>query len=300
MLHEEFQKENPRVERMTRHLYDLERLMDTDFGKAALADPKMYVEIVRHRSIFNTIRGVDYRTHHPSRIDFIPPEKLAEVWRRDYERMQEYFIYGDSLPYDRLIARMAELRDRFRKVVMEDDFSANRNYESRVLFPERSSSDRGKRRDFCFDRFVQRHGFAGISALAGACFACPRRTWRDRILLFQRGQFGGSFGAFFRRFGCSQPRGEEKTTTEGVGSEQRCERSPDAIVPESAVVSADPVPDDRILENALATVYEYTDKDLGDAVDGTNRQILRRRLLYLACMAPVRMMCRRFGFGMIG
>ena len=122
LLHEEFQKENPRVERMTRHLYDLERLMDTDFGKAALADPKMYVEIVRHRSIFNTIRGVDYRTHHPSRIDFIPPEKLAEVWRRDYERMQEYFIYGDSLPYDRLIARMAELRDRFRKVVMEDDF----------------------------------------------------------------------------------------------------------------------------------------------------------------------------------
>ena len=58
-------------------------------------------------------------------------------------------------------------------------------------------------------------------------------------------------------------------------------------MPESAVVSADPIPDDRILENALATVYEYTDKDLGDAVDGTNRQILRRRLLYLACMAPV-------------
>ena len=36
---------------------------------------------------------------------------------------------------------------------------------------------------------------------------------------------------FFRRFGHSQPRGEEKTTTEGVGSDQRCERSPDAIVP---------------------------------------------------------------------
>lgn len=164
-------------------------------------------------------------------------------------------------------------------------FSANRNYESRVLFPERSSSDRGKRRDFCFDRFVQRHGFAGISALAGACFACPRRTWRDHF--FSVGSSADLSERFFRRFGCSQPRGEEKTTTEGVGSEQRCERSPDAIVPESAVVSADPVPDDRILENALATVYEYTDKDLGDAVDGTNRQILRRRLLYLACMAPV-------------
>mgnify|MGYP006978269190 FL=1 len=36
---------------------------------------------------------------------------------------------------------------------------------------------------------------------------------------------------FFRRFGRSQPRGEEKTMTEGVGSEQWWERSPDAIVP---------------------------------------------------------------------
>ena len=122
MLHEEFQKENPRVERMTRHLYDLERLMDTDFGKKALADPKMYADIVKHRSIFNTIRGIDYRTHHPSRIQFIPPEELVEIWRRDYERMQEYFIYGESLPYDQLIDRMKELQNRLRKVVIEDDF----------------------------------------------------------------------------------------------------------------------------------------------------------------------------------
>ena len=78
LLHEEFQKENPRVERMTRHLYDLERLMDTDFGKAALADPKMYVEIVRHRSIFNTIRGVDYRTHHRAGSILFRPKN----WRR--------------------------------------------------------------------------------------------------------------------------------------------------------------------------------------------------------------------------
>ena len=64
-------------------------------------------------------------------------------------------------------------------------FSANRNYESRVLFPERSSSDRGKRRDFCFDRFVQRHGFAGISRFGWRLFCfCPRRTWRDRIFTF--------------------------------------------------------------------------------------------------------------------
>lgn len=36
--------------------------------------------------------------------------------------MQEYFIYGESLPYDQLIDRMKELQNRFRKVVIEDDF----------------------------------------------------------------------------------------------------------------------------------------------------------------------------------
>lgn len=109
---------------------------------------------------------------------------------------------------------------------------------------------------------------------------------------------------FFHRFGRSQPSGEEKTTTEGVGSEQRCERSPDAIVPEFAVVSADPIPDDRILENALSTVYTYTDQILGEALDESNRLILRRRLLYLACMAAipesvpqVRLRGDRIGYG---
>ena len=41
------------------------------------------------------------------------------------------------------------------------------------------------------------YGLTGISALAGACLACPRRTWRGRILLFQPGQFGRSFGTVF-------------------------------------------------------------------------------------------------------
>lgn len=38
LLCEEFQKQTPRHVRMSRHLYDLERLMDTGFGKQALQD----------------------------------------------------------------------------------------------------------------------------------------------------------------------------------------------------------------------------------------------------------------------
>lgn len=35
LLAEEFQKEKPRSVRMSRHLYDLEKLMDTEYGKEA-------------------------------------------------------------------------------------------------------------------------------------------------------------------------------------------------------------------------------------------------------------------------
>jgi hypothetical protein len=51
LLHEEFLKlmEHIRHERMSRHLYDLERLMDTVHGKEALADTTLYNNIVAHR-----------------------------------------------------------------------------------------------------------------------------------------------------------------------------------------------------------------------------------------------------------
>lgn len=57
LLHEEFQKERPRSLRMSRHLYDLERLMDTAYGKDALAGKKLYETIVKHRETFNRLDG---------------------------------------------------------------------------------------------------------------------------------------------------------------------------------------------------------------------------------------------------
>ena len=42
LLAEEFQKEKPRSVRMSRHLYDLEKLMDTEYGEEALSNRKLY------------------------------------------------------------------------------------------------------------------------------------------------------------------------------------------------------------------------------------------------------------------
>lgn len=121
LLHEEFQKSVVRSLRMSRHLYDLEKLMDTSFGIKALEDTELYTTIVKHRFAFTKLSGVDYKLHHPSTINFLPPESVIEDWKKDYEEMQENFIYGESLSFEKLIERIAELVERFRKIQINDD-----------------------------------------------------------------------------------------------------------------------------------------------------------------------------------
>lgn len=118
LLHEEF-KRNPkeiRSERMSRHLYDLEKIMDTDHCSQALADKKLYTSIIKHRATFTRLKEVDYDTHQPQHIDFIPPETIIKEYSRDYNRLQESMIFGDSLAFDVLIDRLIELRSRFRQI----------------------------------------------------------------------------------------------------------------------------------------------------------------------------------------
>ena len=116
LLAEEFQKDKPRSMRMSRHLYDLERLMDSDFGKSALADRTLYDAIIEHRQAYYALKYVDYSLHSPATINILPPEKVLDDWRQDYLNMQRYFIYGESLDFDLLMKRVLELQQKLRNM----------------------------------------------------------------------------------------------------------------------------------------------------------------------------------------
>jgi predicted nucleotidyltransferase component of viral defense system len=118
LLHEEFQKpiDKIRVERLTRHLYDIERLMDTEFAEKALTDSKLYQDIVAHRRLFTPIRGIDYNNHIPQKINPIPPSEIIDEWQKDYEIMQGSMFYGESLSFSELIERIEELKKRFQGI----------------------------------------------------------------------------------------------------------------------------------------------------------------------------------------
>lgn len=112
LLAEEFQKEKPRHVRMSRHLYDIERMMDTEYGRMALCDAQLYKAIVNHRRTYYALKYVDYDKHERSMISFLPPENLMADWREDYDNMRLSFIYGDALDFDALMERMREMQKR--------------------------------------------------------------------------------------------------------------------------------------------------------------------------------------------
>lgn len=119
LLCEEFQKSNPRTRRMSRHLYDLEKLMDTDYAAAALNDVNLYKSIVAHREKFYHPGYVDYKKELPNTITILPPDQLRSSYESDYKAMQRSFIYGNSLPFNKLMDRISSLQNRFRAIDLD-------------------------------------------------------------------------------------------------------------------------------------------------------------------------------------
>lgn len=116
LLHEEFQKDEIRTNRLSRHFYDIERMMDTPFAKKALSNTELYQTIVQHRQLLFSVSTVDYSLHQPQTISIIPPDKFLKAWEKDYTELSESMIYGEKLSWNKLLSRIRELNNRINKL----------------------------------------------------------------------------------------------------------------------------------------------------------------------------------------
>lgn len=102
------------IERITRHMYDIVKMMDKPFTVEAINNRTLYEDIVSHRRQFTAWSGLDYATHRPQTITFVPPIHIEAILRDDYRQMQVGFIYADAPSFDEIMERMRDLQNRFR------------------------------------------------------------------------------------------------------------------------------------------------------------------------------------------
>ena len=113
LLHEEFHRptDKMRVDRLSRHLYDIYHLTKTGIAANAINDKELYETIVSHRYKFSRVGEVDYNLHHPNTLNPIPPKEVIADWEADYAKMKEDMIYEENKPsFEELINNLDDLR----------------------------------------------------------------------------------------------------------------------------------------------------------------------------------------------
>jgi len=111
LLHEEFCKPTEKIKYkgMSRHLYDIDQIAGTEYGKRAIKDEVLFRNICNHRAQFTPIKVVDYDKLNIADLNFIPPENFIKQYKDDYAEMRDSMIYGDSLPFSELVNKLQQL-----------------------------------------------------------------------------------------------------------------------------------------------------------------------------------------------
>jgi predicted nucleotidyltransferase component of viral defense system len=117
LLHEEFHRpaEKIRVDRLSRHLYDIYHLYKAGIAEKAINDKELFETIVAHRYKFSRVGEVDYNLHSPKTLNPIPIPGIIEEWKSDYAKMKEDMIYEENKPsFEDLINNLEELRTKLQ------------------------------------------------------------------------------------------------------------------------------------------------------------------------------------------
>ena len=118
LLHEEFRKNEVRVERMSRHIYDLVMMRNSKehIDERAIANEELYRAVLEHRRKFIGLKGFDYDELYPATLCIVPKEEIAHQWEEDYQFMCEHMIYGETPSFTSLIENLKTLNSRIQRL----------------------------------------------------------------------------------------------------------------------------------------------------------------------------------------
>lgn len=100
-----------KVERLSRHYYDLYQLSKTEIASEALAKPDLLNRVVEHKSVFFRSAWAHYETAKPGSFHLLPSEDRQADLRRDYAQM-ETMIFGDYPAWEEIIEGLEKTEKR--------------------------------------------------------------------------------------------------------------------------------------------------------------------------------------------
>jgi len=119
LLHEEFSRpaEKIRVDRLSRHMYDVFHLSKHAEILSVLENQDLYETIVAHRNEYSKIGGVDYNKHNPLTLNPVPHPDFIKAWESDYNKMRGEMIYERNPPhFQDLVKNIDQLKIKLASV----------------------------------------------------------------------------------------------------------------------------------------------------------------------------------------
>ncbi len=101
-------------QRISRHYYDVHRLLDTPIADAALEDAALGRDCVRHARMFFNRAPYDLASAKPGSFSILPDGEMAEVIGGDYEKMSG-MIFGGAPAFDAVMDSISQLEQRLNE-----------------------------------------------------------------------------------------------------------------------------------------------------------------------------------------
>ncbi len=103
-------------QRISRHYYDLFRLLESRTGQEALADRALGEDCVAHARMFFNRPDFDLASARSKTFALCPGKGMIDDLRQDYRAMS-VMIFGDPPPFDRVVEAIAELQNALNAAV---------------------------------------------------------------------------------------------------------------------------------------------------------------------------------------
>ena len=102
-------------QRISRHYYDVYRMLGTEVGHRAISDPELGADCVRHARLFFNRPDFDLASAAPGTFALAPTSAMARALAADYRAMTP-MIFGDVPDFREMLVAVEQLEERLNAI----------------------------------------------------------------------------------------------------------------------------------------------------------------------------------------